>query len=276
MTSTATTRRVSPGPGGDADLAAAAALIAEPARGRILAALLDGRSLPASGLAAEAGVSAPATTAHLNKLRAGGLIEVEPSGRHRYYRLAGQHVAVALEALATIAPVASVRSLRQGTHAAALRAARSCYDHLAGRLGVAVSAALLEHEAIVATDGIDDTVRRPGEQLSATLPAHPYRLGPAAQDVFAGLGVELADLLQTRSSRPLMRFCVDWTEQRHHLAGRLGATLLVALCENGDLTRNPGRRTIHVTDRGVRTLHRRLGIDVAGTLAAEPGTASVR
>jgi DNA-binding transcriptional ArsR family regulator len=269
MTSTATTRRPSPGPGGDADLATAAALIAEPARARILTALLDGRALPASGLAAEAGLSAPATTAHLNRLRAGGLIEVEPSGRHRYYRLAGQHVAVALEALATIAPVAPVRSLRQGTHAAALRAARSCYDHLAGRLGVAVTAALLEHQAIVTTDGTDDTARRPGEQLAATMPAHPYRLGPAAEDVFAGLGVDLPGLLAPHS-RPLMRFCVDWTEQRHHLAGRLGATLLTALCENGDLARNLGRRTVNVTDQGAETLRRRLGIDVAATLASLP------
>lgn len=276
MTSTATSRRTSPGPGGDADLAAAAALVAEPARARILSALLDGRALPASGLAAEAGLSAPATTAHLNQLRAGGLIEVEPSGRHRYYRLAGQHVAVALEALATIAPVAPVRSLRQGTHAAALRAARSCYDHLAGRLGVAVTAALLEHEALVATDGIDDTVRRPGEPLAAAVASHPYRLGPAAQHVFAGLGVDLAGQLQASRSRPLMRFCVDWTEQRHHLAGRLGAALLTALCEGGDLTCNPGRRTVNVTGQGADTLHRRLGIDVAATLAAEPGVASAR
>jgi DNA-binding transcriptional ArsR family regulator len=255
-----TTRRSSPGPGGDADLAAAATLIAEPARARILAALLDGRALPASGLAAEAGLSAPATTAHLNRLRTGGLIEVEPSGRHRYYRLAGQHVAVALEALATIAPVAPVRSLRQGTHAAALRAARSCYDHLAGRLGVAVTAALLEREAVVATDGIDDTVRRPGERLATSVAVPPYRLGPAAEHVFAGLGVDLPSHLVPGQSRPLMRFCVDWTEQRHHLAGRLGAALLTALCERGDLTRNPGRRTINVTQRGAATLERELGI----------------
>jgi len=274
MTSTAIPRRTSPGPGGDADLAAAATLIAEPARARILSALLDGRALPASGLAAEAGLSAPATTAHLNKLRAGGLIEVEPSGRHRYYRLAGQHVAVALEALTTIAPVAPVRSLRQGTHAAALRAARSCYDHLAGRLGVAVTGALLEHEALMATDGIEDTVRRPGDRLAAAVASHPYQLGHAAEHVFAGLGVDLPGLLRAPRSRPLMRFCVDWTEQRHHLAGRLGAALLTALCESGDLTRDPGRRTVNVTDQGAETLHRRLGIDVAATLAADPRSAT--
>ena len=167
---------VSPG-GGDADLAAAATLIADPARARVLLALADGRALPASGLAAEAGLSAPATTAHLNKLRAGGLIDVQTSGRHRYYRLTGPHVAAVLETLATIAPIRPVRSLRQGTHAAALRAARTCYDHLAGRLGVALTAALLEHEVLTATDGIDATIRRPGDKLAATLPSHPYQLG---------------------------------------------------------------------------------------------------
>ncbi len=268
MTSTATTtRRPSPGIGGDADLAAVATLLADPARARMLAALLDGRALPASGLAAEAGLSASATTAHLNKLRAGGLIEVEASGRHRYYRLAGQHVAAVLEALATIAPVAPVRSLRQGTQAAALRAARSCFDHLAGRLGVSVAGALLDREAIVATDGVHDTSRRAGERIAAGMPTHPYQLGPAAEHVFAGLGVDLHALAQSRHSRPLLRFCVDWTEQRHHLAGQLGASLLRALCESGTLVRHAGRRTIQVTERGADRLHQQLGINIEVALS---------
>lgn len=247
---------------GDADLAAAAALIADPARARVLSALLDGRALPASGLAAEAGLSAPATTAHLNRLRAGGLIEVEASGRHRYYRLAGPHVAAVLEALATIAPPRPVRSLRQGTHAAALRTARSCYDHLAGRLGVAVTAALLDREVLVATDGIQDTTRRPGERLAAALPTHPYRLGPAAEPVLGELGIDLpAVLAAPRSARPLLRFCTDWTEQRHHLAGRLGAVLLASLCDTGCLIRR-ARRIVWLTEDGAATLHDHLGLDL--------------
>lgn len=249
-------------PGGDADIAAAAALIADPARARVLAALLDGRALPASGLAAEAGLSAPATTAHLNKLRAGGLIEVEASGRHRYYRLTGPHIAAALEALAAIAPLQPIRSLRQDTHAGQLRTARSCYDHLAGRLGVAVTAALLCHRVLVSTDGIDDTTRRPGDQLAAALPAHPYRLGPAAEEVLGSLGVDLPALTRApRSARPLLRFCTDWTEQRHHLAGALGAALLTALCDHGCLIRRP-RRVIQLTERGAATLRDHLGVDL--------------
>jgi DNA-binding transcriptional ArsR family regulator len=250
--------------GGDADLAAAAKLIADPARARVLLALADGRALPASGLAAEAGLSAPATTAHLNRLRAGGLIEVESSGRHRYYRLTGPHVAAVLEALATIAPLRPVRSLRQGTHAAALRAARSCYDHLAGRLGVAVTAALVERQVLIATDGIQDTTRRPGERLAATLPTHPYHLGPQAAAVLAGLGVDLPALVQApRPTRPLLRFCTDWTEQRHHLAGRLGAALLTALCDSGCLTRQSRRRTMHLSAHGAATLRHHLDLDLA-------------
>jgi DNA-binding transcriptional ArsR family regulator len=258
-----TSPRPVPGrPGGDADLAAAAALIADPARARVLMALLDGRALPASGLAAEAGLSAPATTSHLNKLRAGGLIQVEVSGRHRYYRLTGPHVAAVLEALATIAPLQPIRSLRQDTHAGQLRAARSCYDHLAGRLGVAVTTALLNRRVLIATDGIDDTTRRPGDRLAAALPAHPYQLGPAAVEVFGDLGVDLPALLQApRSARPLLRFCTDWTEQRHHLAGALGATLLTALCDSGCLIRR-SRRIIWLTEHGAATLHEHLGVDL--------------
>lgn len=255
---------------GDADLAAAASLIADPARARVLIALADGRTLPASGLAAEAGLSAPATTALLNKLRQGGLIEVEPSGRHRYYRLAGPHVATVLEALASIAPLHPVRSLRQDTHAGALRAARSCYDHLAGRLGVAVTAALVERQVLVATDGVTGTTRRPGDRLAAALPTHPYRLGPNAGAVLADLGVDLPSLLGAPgSSRPLLRFCTDWTEQRHHLAGRLGAAVLTALCETGCITR-PGRRVVRVTGHGADVLGRHLGLDLDSNGVVEP------
>ena len=251
------------GPGGDADLASAAALIAEPARARILLALSDGRALPASVLAGEAGLSGPATTNHLNRLLDGGMVTVEASGRHRYYRLAGPHVAVVLEALASIAPTHPVRSLRQDTQAARLRQARSCYDHLAGRLGVAVTAGLLDHQVLVANDGVNDTIRREGERYAAPVPHHPYTLGPRAHRVLADFGVDLDDLLDApRAARPLLRFCVDWTEQRHHLAGRLGAAVLTALGERKWIVRHPEGRSIRLTPDGAVALRRHLGIDV--------------
>jgi hypothetical protein len=126
---------------------------------------------------------------------------------------------------------------------------------------VAVTAALLSRRALVATDGIDDTTRRPGDRMASTLPAHPYELGPAAADVLGGLGVDLPALAAApRPARPLLRFCTDWTEQRHHLAGTLGAALLTALCDDGCLVRRP-RRVIRLTEHGAATLHERLGID---------------
>jgi DNA-binding transcriptional ArsR family regulator len=246
---------------GDVDIAQAAALFAEPARARVLLALSDGRSLPASILAAEAGLSASATSTHLARLREGGLIRVECSGRHRYHRLADEHVATVLEALASIAPAQPVRSLKQGTRAAALREARTCYDHLAGRLGVALTAALLDRDALVTVDGTSDNRRRPDDPLSAPLRDHPYQLGPSAQSTFATLRVDLDELCRAqRSRRPLLRFCLDWSEQRHHLAGRLGAAVLSALLNAGWLARTPRRRAVKLTEEGAAELHQRVGL----------------
>jgi DNA-binding transcriptional ArsR family regulator len=120
---------------GDANIAALAAVLADPARCRVLAALGDGRALPASMLASDAGVAASTASEHLARLVKAGLLTVERHGRHRYFRLAGPHVSDLLEALARVAPPAPVRSLREGTRAQALRLARTCYDHLAGRRG---------------------------------------------------------------------------------------------------------------------------------------------
>ncbi|MGW5641371.1 metalloregulator ArsR/SmtB family transcription factor [Saccharopolyspora sp. NPDC003752] len=257
---------------GDSDIAPVAALFAEPGRAKVLQALADGRSLPASVLAAEAGLSASAASAHLAKLCAGGLIEAERSGRHRYFRLVDDRVAAVLEALAAIAPAEPVRSLRQGTRAAAVREARSCYDHLAGRLGVAVTAALLDRGALAADDGIPDTRRRPHEGLSVQLSDHPYRLGPHAEGVFAALGVDLRAVQAGPSRRPLLRFCVDWSEQRHHLAGRLGAALLTGLLDSGWLARKPQQRALKLTAHGVDGLQTALGITPGepGRSAAAP------
>lgn len=131
---------------GDADLAAVGAILAEPARAKVLLALGDGRALPASTLAAEAGVAPSTASHHLARLVDAGLLIAESRGRHRYFSLAGPEVGHLIEAIARVAPAQQVRSLRQGTRAHAVRYARHCYDHLAGRLGVAVAEAL-------ATDG---------------------------------------------------------------------------------------------------------------------------
>ncbi len=249
--------------GGDADVASVAALFAEPTRARMLMALGDGRSLPATVLAAEAGVTPQAASAQLARLRAAGLLAVEQSGRHRYYRLASAHVGTVLEALAQLAPIQPVRSLRDSTRAAALRRARTCYDHLAGGLGVQITQALVDHDALTPVDGIPDIRRRRGDRLSSQLPDHPYILGTAAVPVLSSLGVAAERLTDGRASRrPLLRFCLDWTEQRHHLAGRLGADLLAAFWTAGWITGAPSRRVIRVTPAGSQALKARLGLEL--------------
>ena len=170
----------SPTATGDADLAALGAVLAEPARARMLLALGDGRALAASVLASEAGVAPSTASGHLSRLVDAGLLSVLPQGRHRYYRLAGPQVGELLEVLSRVAPAAPVRSLRQGTQAEALRSARTCYDHLAGRLGVAVFAALLDAGHVVGGDGTHDPLAAHEDRLSA--PGHDldYRLTSSA------------------------------------------------------------------------------------------------
>ena len=255
------------GAGGETDIASAAALFADPTRARVLTALSDGRALPASVLAAEAGVTPQAASAQLARLQDAGLLAVERSGRHRYYRLDSPQAVAVLEALAPLAAAQPVRSLRQATRAAALRSARTCYDHLAGRLGVQVTQSLIDLDVLAPADGIPDTRRRSGDRLSSQLPSHPYVLGDGAVGVLTGLGVpadRLADDVPSR--RPLLRFCLDWSEQRHHLGGRLGADLLTAFTDAGWVARTPQHRAVRLTPVGESELRSRLGLDVPGCL----------
>ncbi|HEX5089612.1 MAG TPA: helix-turn-helix transcriptional regulator [Nocardioides sp.] len=242
--------------GGDVDISSVASLFADRTRASILSALADGRALAASVLADEAGVSAPAASAQLGKLTRAGLIDVEVSGRHRYYSLASDHVATVIEALSALAPRRPVRSLREGTRAAALRRARTCYDHLAGRYGCAVTQGLVDRGVLVAGDGIADTRRRESDPLSAQLHEHPYELGPDAGPVLEELGVDIDAVRRGAGQRPLLRFCLDWSEQRHHLAGRLGSAVLDASLAQGWVVRRPGHRAVTVTDAGEAALSR--------------------
>lgn len=243
---------------GESDVAAIAALFAEPARARMLCALTDGRALPASVLASEAGVAASTASEHLARLSAAGLLTVEQSGRHRYFRIADDRVVAAIESLATLAPQRPVRSLRESTRAAALRRARTCYDHLAGRLGVAVTEALVARHALVRTDGRDGNDRCAGDRLAGPVPVHPYELGPTAAAVFGEFGLDLTTL--RCADRPVLRFCVDWSEQRHHLAGSLGAAVLHRLCELDWVRRRPSGRAVELTEAGRAGLDEILGL----------------
>lgn len=221
-------------------LAATAFLIADPARAAMLTALIDGRARPAGELAFAGGVTPQTASSHLSKLLDGGLVAVEVQGRHRYYRLAGSHVAFALENLATLAAPAASRCRKAGRKQQSLSLARCCYDHLAGRLGVAMAEAL-EQRALIARQ--DDK---------------RYAVSAEGTAWFARMGLDISHVVPTRLG--IARQCLDWTERRHHLAGPLGVELLALLCAKRWLRREDGSRAIQVTDIGWAGLQSELGI----------------
>jgi DNA-binding transcriptional ArsR family regulator len=245
---------------GDADIAAIGGLVADRARARILLARGDGRALPASMLSDEAGIAASTASSHLSKLVAGGLLSVEKHGRHRYFRLAGPAVAEMMESLARLSPPAPVRSLRHGTSAQAVRFARTCYDHLAGVVGTTLMAALLDGGALAGGDGTFDPSAAASDRLAAPGFDLDYRLTPSGIEQLQDFGIDLASLPRRR---PLIRYCVDWSEQRHHLAGSLGAALTERMFELGWMSRARRGRAVHVSDAGYAGLRETFGIELA-------------
>jgi DNA-binding transcriptional ArsR family regulator len=237
-----------------------AALIGDPARARVLSALGDGRELAASVLADEARVAPSTASVHLAKLVDGGLVVAERHGRHRYFRLAGPDVARALEALARIAPQAPVRSLREGTRAHAVRAARTCYDHLAGRLGVALMTGLVDHGVLTGGDGRHERGRARADRPSAIGRDLDYRLTDAGARRLRDLGVDVDGALA--GPRAPIRYCVDWSEQAHHLSGALGAALATRMFELEWVARLARTRAVRLTDAGRAGLAEHLGVAV--------------
>jgi len=242
---------------GDTDIARVASLMADPARTKILLALGDNRALAASVLADEAGVAASTASSHLKKLVDGGFLSLEKHGRHRYYRLAGPHVAELLEALARVAPPAPVKSLKEGTRAQAVRFARTCYDHLAGKLGTALMAAMLERGLLEGGDGSFDPARSEQDRLSAPGWDVDYRVTERGASELAAFGVQLDEL---PARRRLVRYCIDWSEQRHHLAGALGAAIADRAFELGWVRRARATRAVHLTDQGMHGLRETFGL----------------
>jgi DNA-binding transcriptional ArsR family regulator len=214
------------------DIAMVAALVGDPARANILTALMTGRALTASELAHEAGVTPQTTSSHLAKLEAGGLIEQEKQGRHRYYRLADPDVAGVLEGLEGLAARAGHLRVRTGPKDPALRRARVCYDHLAGDLGVQMLDSMKKqrflrqrkHDIELTAEGERFLART--LQISAESLAHPRR--------------------------PKCKACLDWSERRHHLAGTLGAALMRRFTELKWAARDatPGSRVVNFTRNG--------------------------
>ncbi len=235
----------------DADIASAAALIADSTRAAILRALLPDRPLAAGELARLAGVSAATASFHLAKLLEGGLITVIRQGRHRYYRLAGHEVAAALEALGLISPGLPVRSLRQSREAAALAEARTCYDHLAGRAGVELLDGMLRRGLLEEKSGRTDH----GDTSSLR-----FEVTGAGTKELGSFGLNLLQL--RRSRRHFAGTCIDWTQRRRHLNGALAAAITSRLFELGWIERGQRRRSVRVTPAGIEGLASAFGVGV--------------
>jgi DNA-binding transcriptional ArsR family regulator len=223
----------------DPNVAEIAALIGDPARSSMLLALLGGHELTASELAFRAGASPSSASAHLSKLVDGGLLTVTPSGRQRLFHLTSSDVAHAVEALAAVARPVRIVALTQDTAMQRLREARSCYDHLAGRLGVAITDHLVQEGAIALAQRSFDVTKR-GEK------------------VLRRIGV---DLERARASRrSFARACLDWTERRPHLAGSLGAAMLRRFLAAGWVVCSARSRALRITPEGRGAMERHFGL----------------
>lgn len=222
----------------NASFAKVAALAGDPARASMLHALMDGRALTASELARVAGIAPQTASSHIARMASIGLLSVEKQGRHRYHRLASSSVARMMETIMQVAADLEPPRprLTVGPRDAALRAARTCYDHLAGRLGVALADAMVGQDYAELTSDAGVVTDKGLAFLSR-------------------IGVDLDALSTTRgkrTTRVMCRPCLDWSERRPHLAGAVGAALCTLSLEKGWVRRIDSTRAVAVTPRGSR------------------------
>ena len=217
------------------DIARIGALIGDPARANILSALMSGKALTATELAGEAGITGQTASSHLKKLMEGGLLIQAKQGRHRYFTLSGPDVSTTLEAIMGLAANKGHLRTRTGPKDPAMRAARVCYDHLAGDMAVRIYDSLQSHGYLKTSSD------KGGIGLTA-----------AGEGFVTDFGVDL-DALQT-SRRPLCRACLDWSERRNHLAGSLGAAFLEEFKSRKWLRQETDSRTVHISPRGATEL----------------------
>jgi DNA-binding transcriptional ArsR family regulator len=213
------------------DITHIASLIGEPVRAKILWTLMDGRAYTARELAIGVETTPQNLSMHLGKLLRAGLLSVEAQGRHRYYRFSRREVADAIEAMANLVP--AEQAMRKDMGAVPIDYCRTCYDHLAGKVGVAIAESLLRQKLIVYRD----------KELDVT---------PKGVQWFAELGIDCGEIRLQR--RVFAKPCLDWTERRHHLAGALGAALLEKMLETHWLRRTAQSRAVVVTAKGRQAL----------------------
>ncbi|MEO1043182.1 MAG: helix-turn-helix transcriptional regulator [Pseudomonadota bacterium] len=211
------------------DIARTASLMGDPARANMLCALLDGRALTAGELTDVAGVSKATASIHLGQLVEAGLLSKEAQGRHRYFRLANQDVALALEALMGVAQRGAGRRVRTGPKDSAMRRARVCYDHLAGDLAVQLYDHWLENGWLAEGEG----------------PAVGLTQKGAAR--FGAVGIDIDGLEDAR--RPTCKTCLDWSVRRYHLAGGLGKAVLTLLFDQGWAERDGTSRLLMINEQ---------------------------
>ncbi|MFY4777342.1 ArsR/SmtB family transcription factor [Metabacillus sp. RGM 3146] len=221
-----------------------AALVSEESRSRMLTAMLDGRFHTAGELAMAAGIKPQTASFHLAKMAEAHTVIVEKQGRHRYYGLRNQEVAEIMELLLTAAPPAKIQSFKQVTEDKAMRYARTCYDHLAGNLGVAVTEFLLN----------GGYVKEKGKEFSVTEKGEAF---------FEAFEIDLVSAKKKR--RSFCTRCLDWSERRHHLAGALGNALLERFFELHWLERMPNTRSVKVTPLGKKGLREVFSIENSAT-----------
>jgi DNA-binding transcriptional ArsR family regulator len=224
----------------DPNIAPVAALIGDQTRSIVLCALAEGSPLPAINLARRAKVSAPTMSSHLTKLAKAGLVCSERIGRHCYYRLSGPEVASAIEALQSIAPRIPISSLRRADQARALSFARTCYDHLAGRIGVAIAEALQRKRYVL----------RRGRQFEIT---------PAGKHWMRRFGIDVDAARQSR--RKFAVSCLDWSERRPHVGGAIGAAIAKRIFELGWLERSVQSRSLKLNSQGRDGLRRNFKLE---------------
>lgn len=223
------------------DIAMVASLVGDPARANMLTALMTGRALTASELAQEAGITPQTASSHLAKLEAGGLIEPEKQGRHRYYRLTDSDVAGVLEGLAGLAARAGHMRVRTGPKDPALRRARICYDHLAGDLGVQMLDSMRQRRLL----------RQKKQDIELT----------ADGERFLADNLQISPDMLSHPRRPVCKACLDWSERRHHLAGTLGAAMMTRFTELKWAARDPtpGSRVVMFSRSGEKRFNTLFG-----------------
>ncbi|MGA8530876.1 MAG: helix-turn-helix transcriptional regulator [Acidobacteriaceae bacterium] len=235
----------------DAAISAVAAAIGEPARTRMLCSLLDGHARTGTELAILADVSPSTASVHLSRLKNERLVRVAAQGRHRYYALAGPEVARALERLSVLAGVTRARFVPSTPEP--LRAARSCYDHMAGALAVAL------HDRFLALGWITYSgTRTTARRIAKTRSGASYLVTSAGETALSGLGVDIEPLRAQR--RRFAYGCLDWSERRPHLGGALGAALLTHVLARRWVARELDSRALRLTAHGRRELQARFGL----------------